>query len=469
MAYTAPAALWSDALIQRYDLAGPRYTSYPTAPQFNEQFSIEHWQQAVASSNRVGKPLSLYFHIPFCETVCYYCGCNKIITADKNKSERYVQALLKEIDLQAQYVNTNRPVKQLHWGGGTPTYLSDAQMQTLMRHTASTFNLIDDDQGEYALEIHPQSASPERLELLRALGFNRLSIGIQDFNSEVQKAVNRFNTQEEVSALITAARQLNYRSVSVDLIYGLPKQTLTGFMQTLNQVIAMRPDRLSLFNYAHMPHLFKVQKQINEADLPAATIKLQILHSAIDQLLSEGYQYIGMDHFALPEDELSQAQNSGHLHRNFQGYATNGDCDLLGFGVSSINSVNNTYAQNIKTLDAYYDKIENNQLPLLKGYALNTDDQIRRAVIKELACHFSLNFAALEKSWAIEFETYFKQELAELEPMMTDGLLKRTEQGIEVLTAGRLLVRRVCMVFDAYLKNTTQVIATSIPRYSKII
>ena len=464
-----PSLLWNSALIQRYDLAGPRYTSYPTAPQFTEGFTEEHWLRAVASSNRLHTPLSLYFHIPFCETVCYYCGCNKVITADKSKAERYVAALLLEIDIQARHVDTNRPVKQLHWGGGTPTYLNDVQMRTLMTRIKQVFNVVDDKNGEYALEIHPQSASPERLALLRELGFNRLSIGIQDFDAAVQKAVNRFNSKEEVEALIDAARNLGYRSVSVDLIYGLPKQTPKSFKNTLNQVLAMRPDRLSLFNYAHMPHLFKVQKQINEQDLPSAAEKLEILHRSIDQLLQAGYQYIGMDHFALPEDELAIAQKTGHLHRNFQGYSTHGDCDLLAFGVSSINSVSNAYAQNHKSLEVYYESIDAGQLPISRGYELNQDDLVRRAAISEIACHFNLDFEQFEQHWAIDFKSYFARELEALNTMSLDGLVAMDEHNIQVLPHGRLLARRVCMVFDRYLREKPQIIGTSTPKFSKII
>lgn len=331
------------------------------------------------------------------------------------------------------------------------------------------FNVVDDKNGEYALEIHPQSASPERLALLRELGFNRLSIGIQDFDAAVQKAVNRFNSKEEVEALIDAARNLGYRSVSVDLIYGLPKQTPKSFKNTLNQVLAMRPDRLSLFNYAHMPHLFKVQKQINEQDLPSAAEKLEILHRSIDQLLQAGYQYIGMDHFALPEDELAIAQKTGHLHRNFQGYSTHGDCDLLAFGVSSINSVSNAYAQNHKSLEVYYESIDAGQLPISRGYELNQDDLVRRAAISEIACHFNLDFEQFEQHWAIDFKSYFARELEALNTMSLDGLVAMDEHNIQVLPHGRLLARRVCMVFDRYLREKPQIIGTSTPKFSKII
>jgi oxygen-independent coproporphyrinogen III oxidase len=461
--------VWDEALIRRYDLAGPRYTSYPTAPQFHTQFDHQAWLDAMARSNQSQRPLSLYFHIPFCDTVCYYCGCNKVVTANKSRAEPYLRALALEIELQAAAVDCTRPVKQLHWGGGTPTYISDAQMAELMDKTRSTFTLLTDDSGEYSIEIHPQTVTPQRLAHIRSLGFNRLSIGVQDFDADVQQAVNRFNSADEVFELMRASRDLGFHSVSIDLIYGLPKQTLTSFAQTLELVIAMRPDRLSLFNYAHMPHLFKVQKQIDARELPEPQEKLQMLHNSIGQLQDAGYVYIGMDHFALPSDALAIAQANNALHRNFQGYATHGDCDLLAFGVSSISAVDNTFSQNHKDMEQYQAALSHGHLPLHKGLTLNNDDAIRRAVINQLICHFDLDFAAMEAQLGIRFKDYFAAELAALEPLAADALIEFDEQGIRVTASGRLLIRRVCMVFDAYVAPSAVDGGRESQRYSRII
>jgi len=458
--------LWDDNLIRRHDISGPRYTSYPTAPQFKQNFGMDSWLDAAANSNNQGNPLSLYLHIPFCETVCYYCGCNKIITANKQHAVPYLQALHKELELQAAHVDTSRPVHQLHWGGGTPTYISDDQMTALMDCTRQNYNLLDDDSGEYSIEIHPVTMNGKRMSKLRELGFNRISLGVQDFDPEVQNAVNRFNSETEVNELILASRDLGFKSLSMDLIYGLPKQNTNTFADTLDKVIKMRPDRLSLFNYAHMPHLFKVQKQINTADLPEPQEKLQILHNSINQLTDAGYVYIGMDHFALPEDELASAQKNGVLHRNFQGYATHGGCDLLAFGVSAINSLGNTHCQNYKQLDQYVAALETDQLPLAKGIALTQDDLIRASVIKQIICHYNLNFENVEKQWDISFKDYFKDELEQLERLHTDGLIDLSDKDIQVGNTGRLLIRRVCMVFDSYLDRAA---APTTNRYSRII
>ncbi len=461
--------LWDEDLIRRYDLSGPRYTSYPTAPQFNEQFSFSDWQSAMLRSNTRHNPLSLYFHIPFCDTVCYYCGCNKIITANKQHATPYLEALHKEIIMQAEYVDKSRPVHQLHWGGGTPTYINDQQMSELMTVTRQHFNLLTDDSGEYSIEIHPQSVTPARMQHIRSLGFNRVSLGIQDFNPEVQTAVNRFNSKEEVEALINSSRKLGFHSISVDLIYGLPKQTIKSFTATLDSVIELRPDRLSLFNYAHMPHIFKVQKQINVSDLPEPQEKLHMFHNSIDQLLAAGYVYIGMDHFALPTDDLSIAQQQGKLQRNFQGYATHGNCDLLAFGVSAINSLDNVFAQNHKDSTSYIKAINDNRLPLNKGLTLNRDDLIRRSVINQLICHFTLDFSAIEKSWGIVFTTYFADELMAFHDLVADGLVSINADKIQISNTGRLLIRRICMVFDAYLQQQASCESRARAQYSRII
>lgn len=456
--------LWDDALIRRHDLTGPRYTSYPTAPQFSDDFTEQNWQSAMARSNATGNPLSLYVHIPFCDTVCYYCGCNKIITADKQRAEPYLKALHTEIDMQAAQVDTCRPLLQLHFGGGTPTYISDDQLKALMSKIQQHFNWQADDSGEYSIEIHPQTVTPERLGFLRALGFNRLSLGVQDFNPRVQKAVNRFNSEQEVKALIIAARRYQYKAISLDLIYGLPHQTCESFATTLDQVIALRPDRLSLFNYAHMPELFKVQKQIDAQALPEPQDKLQMLHDSIIQLTRAGYIYIGMDHFALPDDELAILQAQGALHRNFQGYATHGNCDLIAFGVSAINALDNTFAQNHKTIEPYIAAINTQQLPIHRGLTLTDDDLLRKAVINQLICHFTLDYPTIEKAFGIDFGDYFTPELVAIKTLGDDNLLDIHAHGFTVKATGRLLIRRICMVFDRYLQASPKA-----PKYSRII
>lgn len=460
------APVWDLDLIRKYDLSGPRYTSYPTAPQFNESFGQQDWLSAINESNRRGSPLSLYFHIPFCETVCYYCGCNKVITANKKRALPYLSALKREISLQASYCDTSRPVLQLHFGGGTPTYLDDDQLDELMAEVRKHFTLVDE--GEYAIEIHPQTVTPERIKRLREMGFNRLSLGVQDFHPTVQKAVNRFNSLQEVATLVSAAQAQQFAAISLDLIYGLPHQTCETVRDTLAQVISLRPDRISLFNYAHMPELFKVQKQIDSTALPEPQEKLAMLHGAIDQLMDAGYVYIGMDHFALPDDELAILQRSGKLHRNFQGYATHGNCELMAFGVSAINAMGDVFAQNFKDIESYQAALEQGQLPINKGIALSADDLIRQSVIRELICHFQLDFAAVDAELGIKCSDYFSDELNALKPLANDGLVYIDNRGVTVSDTGRLLIRRVCMVFDKYLSSRALKNAAA-PRFSRII
>ncbi|MEQ9463779.1 MAG: oxygen-independent coproporphyrinogen III oxidase [Haliea sp.] len=459
------ASLWDPALITRYNLAGPRYTSYPTAAQFRDEVSEGPWREAVAASNEVSAPLSLYFHIPFCSTVCYYCACNKIITANRQRASDYLLLLHREIELQAAAVNPERIVRQLHWGGGTPTYISDSEMQALMAVIRQQFRLANDDQSEFSIEVHPGGMATDRIRHLRQLGFNRISMGVQDFDPEVQRAVNRFNSVGEVAALVRAVRASGFKSLSMDLIYGLPLQSERSFARTLDQVIRLQPDRLSLFNYAHMPQLFKTQRQLDERQLPAAGVKLAILQQSIDRLLHEGYEYIGMDHFARPGDELALAQMQGNLHRNFQGYSTHKDCELLAFGVSAINSLGNNHFQNFKDEQSYSAAIKAGKLPLAKRITLSRDDTIRRAVINELICNFALDYRAIEQEYGICFADYFAAELERLPAPAADGLLRLTDGGIEVLPPGRLLVRRVCMEFDAYIDRSQ----LSGNRFSRII
>lgn len=454
---------WDQSVIERYDLSGPRYTSYPTAPQFRESFSETEWLNAVSRSNRSQRPLSLYFHIPFCDTLCFYCACNKIVTNNKSRSMPYLERMEREMAMQTEFFDSSRPVTQLHWGGGTPTYLSDAEMTWLMEATRKHFKLLDDDTGEYSVEIHPGRVTAETMGHLRQLGFNRVSMGVQDFNPEVQEAVNRYNSVEQVRNLTHALREQGYRSISMDLIYGLPKQTLTSVAETLEQVIELSPDRLSLFNYAHMPHLFKSQRLIREADLPAPEEKLAILHMAIERLQVAGYVYIGMDHFAKPEDSLVQAQRSGQLQRNFQGYSTHGDCDLVSMGVSSISAFGDTYVQNVKQLDQYQARLDERKLPWAKGFTLSAEDKLRQHLINQLICHFRLDFSEVQRRFGVDVPERFASEIAQLEPMVEDGLLSIDASGTRVHNAGRLLIRRICMVFDEYLQEGNQI------RYSKVI
>ncbi len=469
---------WNPNLLARYDLAGPRYTSYPTAPQFSEAFSAADLHAAIARSNARGAPLSLYFHLPFCDTLCYYCGCNKVVTNNKGRAQPYLERLDREMAMQAVLFDNQRPVTQLHWGGGTPTFISDAEMTWLMSATRRHFNLLDEDSGEYSIEIHPGRVAAGTMGHLRELGFNRVSMGVQDFDPQVQKAVNRYNSVEEVGALVKALRQQQYRSISMDLIYGLPLQTLASVSTTLDHVIDLSPDRLSLFNYAHMPHLFKSQKLINAADLPSAQQKLELLQMAIERLQSAGYVYIGMDHFAKPEDSLVVAQNSGRLQRNFQGYSTHGECDLVSFGVSAISAFDNVFVQNAKQLSHYESMIDEGRLPFTRGFTLSGEDFLRQFVINQLICHFKLDFSDVASRFDIDVQAHFASELSQLAPMVEDRLLEIDHDGIRVFNAGRLLIRRICMVFDAYLPGSASPNNTSPGsaaetgnqiRYSKII
>ncbi len=458
--------LWNAELITKYDLSGPRYTSYPTAVQFNESINVNDWTDAVTRSNTSGAPLSLYFHIPFCDTICYYCACNKIVTANHKKSLLYVDHLLQEFKMQSAFIDKSRIAKQLHWGGGTPTYLNDEQISDIMTTIKQELTFADEENGEYSIEIHPATVDATRIKNLRKVGFNRLSLGIQDFDPAVQNAVNRFNSAEEVKRIFQAAREAEYKSISVDLIYGLPLQTQKSFAATLEQVISLDPDRISLFNYAHMPHLFKTQKQIDTTQLPEPQEKLEILHQSIETLARAGYVYIGMDHFAKSHDELAIAQKQGQLHRNFQGYSTHNDCDLFSFGVSSISHIDGTMFQNTKDLESYHKAIEGNQFPIDRGFNTSDDDQIRKTVISEIICNFSLSFEKISQAFDINFTEYFVNELEEIKELAKDGLLTITHNGLYVKQSGRILVRRICMAFDKYIQKDPALLKK---RYSRII
>ena len=451
---------------ERYNTSGPRYTSYPTAVEFNEKFTQTDYEAAAQRSNDdSNKPISLYYHIPFCDTICFYCACNKIATKDRGKAVTYLEALFKEIEIQGKLYNKERVVDQLHLGGGTPTFISIEQMRSLLKKTGEHFNLRDDDKGEYSIEIDPRECSPEMVAGLRDIGFNRLSLGVQDFDVRVQKAVNRIQPDELTFSTIEAARSNDFHSVSVDLIYGLPLQTIDSFSATLEKMISASPDRISLFNYAHLPHVFKPQRRINEDELPAGEDKLIIFNQSIQQLTDAGYVYIGMDHFAKADDPMNAAQKNGQLHRNFQGYSTHAQCDMVAMGVSSISEVNNVYSQNVKTLDEYYAAIKEGKLPIQKGITLSDDDMLRKHIIEQLMCNFKLDYSKIEQQFDINFKTYFSNELLALEPMHNDELLQLKENSLEINLLGRLLIRNICMIFDIYLHKAQK----NGQRFSKVI
>lgn len=445
--------IFNPDLIQRYDTTGPRYTSYPTAVQFHEGFDEAQYRIRARAANDEAKPrpLSVYFHIPFCATVCYYCACNKIVTRNRAHAVAYVDHLRREIELQAQLFGRERAVEQLHWGGGTPTFLNQGQMRALMRSTARHFKLLDGDRGEYSIEIDPRTVNEQTMVLLREFGFNRTSLGVQDFDPDVQKAVNRIQSEEQTLAVMDAARRHGFKSINVDLIYGLPLQTVDSFSRTLEKIIVASPDRLSVFNYAHLPQRFKVQRQINEADLPTAEEKLKILQLTVELLTEAGYVYIGMDHFAKPDDELAVAQRNGTLWRNFQGYSTHGNCDLIGMGMTAIGMIGDSYAQNVHAVEDYYQRIDAGRLPVYRGVELTKDDRLRREIIMQLICHFALDIPRLEEKWQIKFMDYFAAECQGLEGMVLDGLIALEGGVLSVRPAGRLLIRNICMVFDQYL------------------
>ena len=447
------APVWDTGLINKYDLSGPRYTSYPTAVEFSDDFDQQYYQSSAWHSSATGKPLSLYFHIPFCQHVCYYCACNKIVTKRKEQADTYLNYLFKEIELQADLYNEEQEVQQLHLGGGTPTFLNQEQISALINKVSEHFKLSHGNDIDYSIELDPREVDWPMMSTLRDLGFSRISIGVQDLDSKVQQAVNRVQSETQIKSVLDAARTMAFKSVHMDLIYGLPHQTLDGFLTTIDKVIAMQPDRLSLFNYAHLPHRFLPQRRINESDLPPADVKLQILQQATRKLLDSGYVYIGMDHFALPDDELAMAQEDGTLHRNFQGYTTHSQCDLVGVGVSSISKVGNTYVQNHTDMTEYQSALEQNQLPVKRGLKMSKDDQIRQRVINELICHFRMEPGKIEQQYTIDFPSYFLSELTNLKTLEQDGLITITPEALEVTPAGKLLIRNICMVFDQYYQK----------------
>lgn len=453
-------------LLTQFDVPGPRYTSYPTVDRFVEAFSQVDLKQALEFRTQgigpTNKPLSLYVHIPFCESLCYYCACHKIITKHHERAAPYLQCLKREIGLYTDAMRVGQSVSQLHLGGGTPTFLSDAELGELMTMIKGSFDLTAG--GEYSVEVDPRTVNPERLTFLHMLGFNRLSFGVQDFDLAVQKAVNRIQPAKQVFDLVRSARQLGFDSINIDLIYGLPQQTPTSFERTMQQVTDLRPDRIALYAYAHLPERFKPQRRILAAELPAAAHKIAMLSKSMETLMNVGYVHVGMDHFALPDDALAVAKRQGRLHRNFQGYSTQADCDLIGLGVSAIGRMGGTYSQNAKTMDLYVDMLEQGSLPIIKGLTLSRDDMIRRAWIMTIMCQGNVHFESFSESWLIDSKKYFAPELSQLENFQTQGLVDLSASILQVTPLGWFFVRGLAMVFDKYLQSDR-----SRTRFSKII
>lgn len=440
-------------LVRRYDTRGPRYTSYPTALQFNDGFSPSDYEEQVRLSNAAAapRPLSLYLHIPFCEHLCFYCACNKIATKNRNRADHYLTYLLREIDLKARLLSPGRRIEQLHFGGGTPTFLTIEQLAAILNRLKEWFNFVDDDAGDYSIEIDPRTVSPETMHALRELGFNRASLGVQDFDETVQKAVHRIQSREQTLGILQACREAGIRSVNVDLIYGLPRQSVASMRETLGAVLDAAPERISLFNYAHLPDRFPAQRRIRNEELPDAGAKLQMLRTSVDLIAEAGYVYIGMDHFALPDDELARARTSGTLHRNFQGYTTHADCELVGFGVSSIGHIGHCFSQNAYDIEEYQQRIEEDRLPIVKGMTLSDDDRVRAHVINHLMCFGAVDMETVEKRFNLNFRDYFGPELDRLETFVDDGLVRVDDARVSVTNRGRMLVRNICAAFDRYL------------------
>jgi oxygen-independent coproporphyrinogen-3 oxidase len=468
MAGAASELVIDPVLIRRFDITGPRYTSYPTADRFVEAFGEQDLGSALAKRNvgGVSQPLSVYVHLPFCSSLCWYCGCNKVVTKDHGRSAKYIKYLGKELalvgELMAAQPEAGREICQLHWGGGTPTFLAREEMAGLMQALRDRFDLAPD--AEVSIEVDPRSTEPGRMAFLAGLGFNRVSIGVQDFDPAVQAAVHRIQGEDLTRRVVRESRDAGFRSVNLDLIYGLPKQTLDSFSATLDRVLDIAPDRIALYSYAHLPALFKPQRRIHEAELPPAEAKLEIMSLAIGRLTRAGYTYIGMDHFARPDDELAVAQRQGRLQRNFMGYSTHAGVDMLGFGVSAIGSVGATYYQNEKALDDYYERLDAGHLPVMRGLELTPDDLVRRAVIQSLICNFRVSVEAIELAWLVDFRRTFATELQELGRLERDGLVDIQPDWIVVTPRGRLLVRAVCAVFDKYLRQRRERAA-----YSRVI
>lgn len=454
-------------LLRRYDRPGPRYTSYPTAPQFSDAFGPTQLREAVAASNGdpIPRPLSLYVHVPFCESPCFYCGCNRVITRDKSRSQGYLARLEREAALIAPLFDRDREVVQLHFGGGTPNFLSPAQLAETVDMLRGLFRFTDANHRDISIELDPRMIAAESIAALAAAGFNRASLGVQDFNPAVQAAVNRIQGIEQTAAIIQACREAGMRSVNVDLIYGLPNQTTEGFNETLDTVLGMRPDRLAVYGYAHLPHLFKAQRQLNAELLPSGETKLALLGLAIERLTDAGYVYIGMDHFALPDDELALAQASGGLHRNFMGYTTHADSDLVGLGVSAISHIGNSFSQNPRDIPSWEAALDDDRLPVFRGMWMDEDDLLRADLIQALMCQGEVPISALQRRYDIDFSNYFTDALSQLQALQDDGLVRIEPERIIATARGRLLLRNIAMCFDRYLKPASD----SVPRYSRAI
>ncbi|VAW52246.1 Coproporphyrinogen III oxidase, oxygen-independent [hydrothermal vent metagenome] len=452
-------------LIRRYDTSGPRYTSYPTAVQFTTDFTKDDYENWAHRSNEdpIPAPLSLYLHIPFCDTICYYCGCSKVITKDKSKAAPYIKLLKQEIKLQGALFEKDREVSQIHWGGGTPTFLSDTKIYEIIECIRENFNVPANNEIEFGIEVDPRTVDQQRIKNLANMGFNRISIGVQDFDVDVQQAVNRVQSTEEIKQHITNARAENFKSINIDLMYGLPKQSHESFSKTLDTTIQLSPDRIAIYNYAHLPEMFKPQRRINENELPSAEEKLNILQLCISKLQNSGYVYIGMDHFAKESDDLVKAQQHGSLHRNFQGYSTHADCDMIAMGITAIGRIGENYSQNVRSIEEYENCLKQNKIPVFRGIELEADDVLRREVINELMCNNELNISNLEKRWGINFKNYFKSSLENLQQMAEDDLLKIGTKKLSITSSGRLLARAICMQFDRYLLENNN------NRFSRVI
>jgi oxygen-independent coproporphyrinogen-3 oxidase len=463
MTLPAPDIELSEELIRKFDTLGPRYTSYPTADRFNTAFNEKSYLTYLGqrAKNVANPPLSIYVHLPFCESLCYFCACNKIITKDHGRAVEYLNYLDKEMALVAAHIGSDRKAVQLHLGGGTPTFFTSDELRQLMTMLRSHFDFAPD--AELGVEIDPRTVKDGTLAMLAELGFNRNSFGVQDFDPAVQQAVNRIQPLEMVEKAVAESRNANFQSINADLIYGLPKQTLESFGRTLDSLIRVAPDRIALYNYAHLPSRFKAQRQIIESDLPSAEERLQIFLMSMHRLLDAGYVYIGLDHFSKPDDELNRARLNKSLHRNFQGYTTRAECDLIGFGVSAISKVGNSYSQSVRTVNAYYQRIEAGQLPTEKGFDLSSDDLLRRQIIMTLMCSAPVEIDAINLQYGIDFRSYFAREMSQLKQYDEAGLITIDAAAIRVTPKGRLFVRASGMVFDKYLSQPT----TS--TYSKLI
>jgi oxygen-independent coproporphyrinogen-3 oxidase len=453
-------------LIKRYDVAGPRYTSYPTAVQFMEGFDAEAYRRFTAASNNelIPKPLSLYVHLPFCKSLCYYCGCMKKVTRHETQADHYLELLDREIALQGALFDHDREVVQLHFGGGTPTFHNDEKLSHLMATLGEHFSLSGDDSREFSIEVDPRTVGRERLAHLASMGFNRISLGVQDIDPKVQQAVNRVQDKDATLDMVEASRDLGFNSVSIDLIYGLPLQTTESFANTIDTVVSVKPNRLAVYNYAHLPHLFRAQRMIDSKNIPSPETKLELMELTIDKLTSAGYVYIGMDHFALPDDELTIAQQEGGLQRNFQGYSTRKECDMVGLGVSAIGKVGDCYAQNLKDIPTWQSVVAEGKLPIWRGVSLNTEDRLRRSVIESIMCHGEVKFREFESNYAIDFHDHFALELAGLEQLEKDGLIEMGDDEFKATPEGRLLLRAVAMTFDEYMQTSE-----SKPKFSRVI